>query len=90
VTWLKLWRATETKPTHPTPAAGVELADAVQARRPAARALLISGYAEVETLDPALPRLSKPFKQSDLIGALAALAPSPQSSQDKPAPACAT
>jgi PAS domain S-box-containing protein len=50
---------------------GVELAYAVQARRPAARALIISGFAEVETLDAALPRLAKPFVQSDLASALA-------------------
>jgi len=50
---------------------GVELAYAVQARRPAARALIISGFAEVEDLDAALPRLAKPFVQSDLAAALA-------------------
>ncbi len=50
---------------------GVELAYAVRARRPAARALIISGFAEVEHLDPALPRLAKPFLQSDLAAALA-------------------
>jgi PAS domain S-box-containing protein len=64
---------------------GVELAYAVKARRPKARTLIISGYAEVETLDPALPRLSKPFKQSDLAGALAALAPPPRPSRGKAA-----
>jgi YesN/AraC family two-component response regulator len=55
---------------------GVELAYAVQARRPATRALIISGYAEVETLDPSLPRLAKPFVQSDLTAALAEVRPS--------------
>jgi PAS domain S-box-containing protein len=50
---------------------GVELAYAVQARLPEARALIISGFAEVETLDAALPRLAKPFLQSDLAAALA-------------------
>jgi PAS domain S-box-containing protein len=50
---------------------GVELAYAVQARRPDARALIISGFAEVETLDAVLPRLSKPFVQSELAAALA-------------------
>ncbi len=52
---------------------GVELATAVQARRPDVRALIISGFAEVETLDPALPRLAKPFVQSDLATAVARL-----------------
>jgi len=50
---------------------GVELAYAVQARRPCARSLIISGFAEVETLDAALPRLAKPFVQRDLANALA-------------------
>jgi YesN/AraC family two-component response regulator len=62
---------------------GVELAYALQARRPNVRTLIISGYAEVETLDPTLPRLSKPFKQNDLASALAALAPPPRSSRGK-------
>jgi PAS domain S-box-containing protein len=52
---------------------GVELAYAVQARRPSTRALIISGFAEVETLDAALPRLTKPFVQSELAAALAQL-----------------
>ncbi len=52
---------------------GVELAYAVQARRPQARALIISGFADVESLDAAIPRLSKPFVQSDLATALAAI-----------------
>jgi PAS domain S-box-containing protein len=52
---------------------GVELAYAVQARRPSARALIISGFAEVDDLDAALPRLAKPFVQSDLATALANL-----------------
>jgi CheY-like chemotaxis protein len=50
---------------------GVELAYAVEARRPATRTLIISGFAEVETLDAALPRLAKPFVQSELATALA-------------------
>jgi PAS domain S-box-containing protein len=50
---------------------GVELAYAVQAIHPASRALIISGFAEVESLDASLHRLSKPFVQSDLAAALA-------------------
>jgi CheY-like chemotaxis protein/anti-sigma regulatory factor (Ser/Thr protein kinase) len=57
---------------------GVDLAYAVQARRPAARVLIVSGFAEVEHLDAALPRLAKPFVQSDLAAALAAIRPSAQ------------
>jgi PAS domain S-box-containing protein len=50
---------------------GVELAYAVRGRCPDARILIISGFAEVESLDATLPRLSKPFVQSDLATALA-------------------
>ncbi len=52
---------------------GVELAYAIQARRPPTRALIISGFAEVDSLDAAFPRLAKPFVQSDLAAALAKL-----------------
>jgi CheY-like chemotaxis protein len=52
---------------------GVELAYAIQAIRPDARALIISGFAEVESLDASLNRLAKPFVQSDLASALAEL-----------------
>jgi PAS domain S-box-containing protein len=52
---------------------GVELAYAVQAIRPDARALIVSGFAEVESLDPSLHRLAKPFLQRDLAAALARL-----------------
>jgi CheY-like chemotaxis protein len=57
---------------------GVELVYAMQARCPHARALIISGFAEVESLDPALARLAKPFLQSDLSTALADLRASPR------------
>jgi nitrogen-specific signal transduction histidine kinase len=49
---------------------GVELAHAVQTRRPAVRVLIISGFADVETLDPAFLRLAKPFVQSELATVL--------------------
>jgi CheY-like chemotaxis protein len=52
---------------------GVELAQAVRARLPAAKILIVSGFAEAEGLDPALPRLTKPFVQSELLAALAGL-----------------
>jgi DNA-binding NtrC family response regulator len=45
---------------------GVELAHAVQARDPGIRILIVSGFAEAEGIDPSLPRLTKPFVQSDL------------------------
>jgi PAS domain S-box-containing protein len=52
---------------------GVELAYAVQAILPDAHALIISGFAEVESLDASLHRLAKPFIQGDLAAALAQL-----------------
>jgi CheY-like chemotaxis protein len=54
---------------------GVQLASAVHAIAPQTRALIISGFAEVESLDASLHRLAKPFKQSDLANALAELLP---------------
>jgi CheY-like chemotaxis protein len=53
---------------------GVELARAARARLPATKILIVSGFAETEGLDPALPRLTKPFVQSELAAALAELA----------------
>jgi PAS domain S-box-containing protein len=50
---------------------GVELALAVRARWPCVKLLLVSGFAEVEGLDPTLPRLIKPFVQGELAAALA-------------------
>jgi PAS domain S-box-containing protein len=52
---------------------GVELARAVRARRPAMKVLIVSGFAEGDGIDPSLPRLTKPFVQSDLAAALAEL-----------------
>jgi PAS domain S-box-containing protein len=52
---------------------GVELAYAVRARHPATKILIVSGFAEVEGIDPALPRLTKPFVQSELAFAMAGL-----------------
>jgi signal transduction histidine kinase/CheY-like chemotaxis protein len=52
---------------------GVELAYAVKAWQPNIEILIVSGFAEVDGIDPALPRLTKPFVQSDLIDALACL-----------------
>jgi PAS domain S-box-containing protein len=50
---------------------GVELAYAIQAILPDVRTLIISGFAEVESLDASLHRLPKPFVQNDLATALA-------------------
>jgi PAS domain S-box-containing protein len=53
---------------------GVELSHAIKAVLPDSRTLIISGYAEAETLDTSLCRLAKPFVQADLALALAELA----------------
>jgi PAS domain S-box-containing protein len=52
---------------------GVELAYAVRAGWPWVKILVVSGFADVEGLDPALPRLTKPFVQSELLAAIAGL-----------------
>ena len=52
---------------------GVELARNILTRRPDARALIVSGYADVDGIAPDLPRLTKPFKQADLAAAIAEL-----------------
>ncbi|HTI30818.1 MAG TPA: ATP-binding protein [Sphingomonas sp.] len=54
---------------------GTELAQMVAARSPPLPALIISGFAEVGGLAPALPSLSKPFRRDDLAAALAELIP---------------
>ncbi|THD81715.1 MAG: PAS domain-containing sensor histidine kinase [Phenylobacterium sp.] len=52
---------------------GTEFAREVQARDPSLPILIISGYAEVEDVAPDLPRLMKPFRESELAAALGAL-----------------
>jgi CheY-like chemotaxis protein/two-component sensor histidine kinase len=52
---------------------GVDLANAVRTRLPETKILIVSGFAEAEGLDPALPRLTKPFVQGELAAALAEL-----------------
>jgi PAS domain S-box-containing protein len=52
---------------------GVELADQIRAERPSLPVLLISGYAEAEGITADLPRLTKPFRQHELAGKIAAL-----------------
>ena len=51
---------------------GIDLAHAVKARAPDTPVLIISGYAEMEGVDPGLPRLTKPFLNSELANALSA------------------
>ncbi len=45
---------------------GVQLAHAVRARGLDFRVVIVSGFAESDGIDPALPRLVKPFVQSEL------------------------
>ena len=52
---------------------GVDLARALHIRRPGTPVLIISGFAEAEGVAPDLPRLTKPFRQSDLAASLADL-----------------
>jgi len=52
---------------------GTELARQIQSRAPKVPILIISGYAELEDVAPDLPRLMKPFRESELAAALAAL-----------------
>jgi hypothetical protein len=42
----------------------------VIAERPLVPVLIVSGFSEVEGLPPEIPRLAKPFRQSDLARAL--------------------
>ncbi|TDV45039.1 PAS domain S-box-containing protein [Pseudomonas graminis] len=52
---------------------GTDLARRVRISRPGTAILLVSGYAEHEGLDPDLPRLTKPFRKSELAASLAQL-----------------
>ncbi|UAJ09975.1 PAS domain-containing protein [Glacieibacterium megasporae] len=51
---------------------GAALAAALRLERPGLPVLIITGFAEGDTLDPTMPRLAKPFHQSDLAAAVAA------------------
>ena len=50
---------------------GVDLARTVAARYPGTPVLIVSGYADMEGIEPDLVRLTKPFLTSDLADALA-------------------
>jgi CheY-like chemotaxis protein len=52
---------------------GSELAEHVQSAHPDVRVLIISGYAELGGISADLPRLAKPFRQSDLAAAISEL-----------------
>ncbi|WP_313537490.1 PAS domain-containing protein [Sphingomonas sp.] len=52
---------------------GTDLARLVRMARPEVPALLVSGYAETDGVDPDLPRLIKPFRKDELASSLAHL-----------------
>jgi len=52
---------------------GTQLVHEVKAIRPNLPMLIISGFAEEEGIDPSIPRLIKPFRNSELVESLAAL-----------------
>jgi CheY-like chemotaxis protein len=52
---------------------GVELARSLRSRQPKLPVLIISGYAEAEGIAPEIPRLTKPFRSSELAGSLSAI-----------------
>ncbi len=56
---------------------GTDLARIAQQQFPALPVLVVSGYAEDAGIDPALPRLTKPFRQPDLAAILTKVTASP-------------
>lgn len=52
---------------------GTELVYLIRSRRPAMPAVIVSGYAEYDGIDPSLPRLAKPFRKDELASILAQL-----------------
>jgi CheY-like chemotaxis protein len=49
---------------------GAELVSAIKEVRPDLPMLIVSGYAEVEGIDPSVPRLTKPFRRDELAAQL--------------------
>jgi PAS domain S-box-containing protein len=54
---------------------GSELAAAVRSQRPTIPVLVISGFAKTEAINPALPRLAKPFRKDELAESLSQIVP---------------
>jgi CheY-like chemotaxis protein len=52
---------------------GTDLALILAAERPGLPVLIVSGYADLDGLPADLPRLTKPFRQSDLAASVARL-----------------
>ena len=55
-----------------------DLAREVRAIRPGLPVLVVSGYADVEGIAPGLPRLTKPFRNTELAVSVSALVPEGQ------------
>lgn len=54
---------------------GTQLARRLQARQPDLQLLIVSGYAEVDSIEADLPRLTKPFRSDELATILATARP---------------
>ncbi len=54
---------------------GTELAQVVRQSQPRVQVLIVSGYAELEGIAADLPRLTKPFRNADLVAILTTLTP---------------
>ncbi|WP_340314070.1 PAS domain-containing protein [Rhizorhabdus argentea] len=52
---------------------GAELARSIRRHWPELPVLIVSGYADAETLAPDMPRLTKPFRETELMKAIAEL-----------------
>jgi CheY-like chemotaxis protein len=52
---------------------GAELASRLRLKRPDLPVLIVSGYAEADSIAPDLPRLTKPFRLAELDAAISAL-----------------
>lgn len=52
---------------------GTDLIQAIRSAKPCTPVLLVSGYAENATVDPSIPRLTKPFRKDELASSLATL-----------------
>jgi PAS domain S-box-containing protein len=52
---------------------GTDLIQAVRSAEPGTPVLLVSGYAENASIDPGIPRLTKPFRKDELASSLASL-----------------
>ena len=52
---------------------GVDLGRAGRAQRPSLPVLLVSGYADLDGVEPDLPSLTKPFRKDGLAASLAQL-----------------